>query len=213
MRDTPYRSLREPVLPVAYVPFQQTDAAGAFRPEQRDTFVVRTIAANPLALASAVRRTVADLHTGLRVSNIRTQAGLVRDQTLRERLLAVLAGFFAVVALLLAGVGLYGVLNYSIVRRRREIGIRLAVGSPRTGIVRLVTAETAATVAVGACLGLALGLACSRYVGALLFEVKGTDADALALPALVILCTTILATLPPVVRALHTDPTEILRVE
>src|SRR6202012_3095716 len=95
-----------------------------------------TDAKNPLALADSLRQVVAQRHNGLRVSNVTTQLDLVHDQTIRERLIATLAAFFAVVALLLAGIGLYAVVNYSVLQRRREIGIRMAIGSNRAGILR-----------------------------------------------------------------------------
>jgi predicted permease len=211
--DTPYSNLRDPMLPVAYTPFRLVDENGFPRPISSGTFVVQTAAANPFALAGTLRRAVAQRHNGLRVSNVRTQAELVRDQTLRERLLAMLAVFFAVVTLLLAGIGLYGVLNYSVLQRRREIGIRLAIGSPRAGIVRLVTLDVFLMIAVGGCTGIALGLVAAHYVESLFYQVKSTDGDMLALPAFAILLTSFVATLPAVVRALRTNPTEILRVE
>ena len=124
-----------------------------------------------------------------------------------------LAVFFAMVTLLLAGIGLYGVLNYSVLQRRREIGIRLAIGSPRAGIVRLVTVDVFVMLAVGGCAGIALSLVAARYVESLFYQVKATDADMIALPASAILLTALVATLPAVLRALRTDPTEILRAE
>jgi ABC-type antimicrobial peptide transport system permease subunit len=124
-----------------------------------------------------------------------------------------LAVFFAVVTLLLAGIGLYGVLNYSVLQRRREIGIRLAIGSPRAGIVRLVTLDVFLMIAVGGCTGITLGLVAARYVESLFYQVKATDADMIVLPAFAILLTALVATLPVVVRALRIDPTEILRAE
>ena len=152
-------------------------------------------------------------HNGLRVSNVTTQLDLVRDQTIRERMIATLAAFFAAVALLLAGIGLYAVLNYSVLQRRREIGIRMAIGSTRAGIVRLVTLNVFLMVALGGCAGIALGFGAARYVASLFYQVKATDADMIALPACAILLTALVATLPAVLRALRTDPTEILRAE
>jgi predicted permease len=211
--DTPYSNLRDPMLPVAYIPLHEVDEYGLPYPISSSTFVVQTAAANPFALAGTLRQVVAQRHNGLRVSNVRTQAELVRDQTLRERLLAMLAVFFAVVTLLLAGIGLYGVLNYSVLQRRREIGIRLAIGSPRAGIVRLVTLDVFLMIAVGGCTGIALGLVAARYVESLFYQVKSTDGEMIALPACAILLTALVATLPAVLRALRTDPTEILRAE
>jgi putative ABC transport system permease protein len=213
VRDAPYRSLREPILPVAYVPFQEIDANGAFLPLRRGTFMVRTYGANPLALASTLRREVPATRPEFRVSNIREQAELVRAQTVRERLLAMLALFFAAVALLLAGIGLYGVLDYSVLQRRREIGIRMAIGAQAGDIVRRVTADVFSMVLAGALAGLALGMASVRYIEVLFYQVKATDVGVLALPSLAILAAAILAAVPPVIRAVRIDPVKILRAE
>jgi len=213
--DAPYRDLREAILPVAYVPFHQVadTPKGALLSGDRATFVVRTVGDDPLALAAALRRKIADAHVGLRVSNIRTQTEVVRDKTIRERLIAMLALFFASVALLLVAMGLYGVLNYSVLQRRREIGIRMAIGSPRSRIIRLVAVNVFAMIGLGACAGVALGLESARYIESLFFQVKATDADMLALPACAIFLTALVATLPAILLALRTDPTEILRAE
>jgi putative ABC transport system permease protein len=213
VRDAPYRRLREPILPVAYVSFHSVDARGGFRPVRNATFLVRTSAPNPLALASILRREVPRARPEFRVSNIRTQAELIRAQTLRERLLAMLALFFAVVALLLAGVGLYGVLNYSVLQRRREFGIRLAIGAQAGDIGRRVTADVLGMVLVGAAVGLALGTASTRYLKTLLYNVEATDPGVLALTLLAILVIALLAALPAVVRAVHIDPVQALRAE
>ena len=175
--------------------------------------MIHTEARNPLALADSLRRLIAERHNGLRVSNVTTQLELVRDQTVRERLIATLAAFFAAVALLLAGIGLYAVLNYSVLQRRREIGIRMAIGSTRAGIVRIVTLDSLLMIALGGCAGIALGIGAARYVASLFYQVKATDADIIALPTCAILLSALVATLPAVVRALRTDPTEILRSE
>ena len=211
--DVPDHDLREPNRAVFYVPFNEIDDKSAPRPSSFATFVIHTDAQNPLALADSLRQLIAQRHNGLRVSNVTTQLDLVRDQTIRERLIAMLAAFFAAVALLLAGIGLYAVLNYSVLQRRREIGIRMAIGSTRAGIVRLVTLDVFLMIALGGCAGVALGFGAARYVESLFYQVKATDADMIALPACAILLTALVATLPAVLRALRTDPTEILRAE
>jgi ABC-type antimicrobial peptide transport system permease subunit len=177
------------------------------------TFAIHTDAQNPLAPADSLRQFIAQRHNGLRVSNVTTQLDLFRDQTLRERLIAMLAGFFAAVALLLAGIGLYAVLNYSGLQRRREISIRMAIGSPRAGIVRIVTLDVFLMITLGGCAGVALGFGAARYVESFFYQVKATDADMIALPTCTILLTALVATLPGVLRALRTDPSEILRTE
>jgi predicted permease len=211
--DVPYHDLREPIRAVFYMPFNQVDEKSVPTPVGFSTFVIHTNAQDPLTLAETLRKLIAQRRNGLRVSNVTTQADLLRDQTIRERLLAMLAAFFAVVALLLAGIGLYAVLNYSVLQRRREIGIRMAVGSSRTSIIRLVTLETLAMVALGGCSGIALGFVAARYVESLFYQVKATDGDMIALPTFAILCTAVIATLPAVLHALRTNPTEILRTE
>ena len=210
--DVPYHDLREPSRAVFYVPFAEIDDKSAPRVVDFATFTIHT-AQNPLALADSLRQLIAQSHNGLRVSNITTQLDLVRDQTIRERLIAMLAAFFAAVALLLAGIGLYAVLNYSVLQRRREIGIRMAIGSTRAGIVRIVTLDVFLMIALGGCAGVALGFGAARYVESLFYQVKATDADIIALPTCAILLTALVATLPAVLRALRTDPTEILRAE
>ena len=165
VRDARSRdNLRLPIRPTAYVPFQAIDATGALQPKGRGTFVVRTASANPLALASILRQEVPRARPGFRVSNIRTQAEINQSAHVRERLLAMLALFFAVVALLLAGIGLYGVLDYAVLQRRREIGIRMAIGAQAGDIARRVTADVFVMVLAGAVAGLALGMASARYI-------------------------------------------------
>jgi len=211
--DVPDHDLREPNRAVFYVPFNAIDDKSASTPVNFATFVIRTDASDPLALASSLRQLIAERHNGLRVSNITTQLDLVRDRTIRERMIATLAAFFAAVALLLAGIGLYAVLNYSVLQRRREIGIRMAIGSSRAGIVRVLTLDVFLMIALGAVAGVALGFGAARYVASLFYQVKATDVDMIAVPVCAILLTALVATLPAVLRALRTDPTEILRTE
>jgi predicted permease len=213
VRDAPYRNVREPILPSVYVPIRRTDTHGAVEPMRGATFIVRTASANPMALASILRREVPRARPEFRVNNIRTQADLVRAQTVRERVLAMLALFFAAVALLLAAVGLYGVLDYSVLQRRREIGIRMAIGAPAGSIAGLVTVEIFAMVLVGALAGVALGMASVRYIEALLYHVKPAEPAMLLLPSCTILAAALLAALPAVFHAVRIDPVAMLRSE
>lgn len=213
VRDAVYRNVRETPLPVAYVPFQGVRPNGTWRSENWGTFIVRTSSANPLALAQTLRREVPRARPEFRVSRIRTQLEIDRAQTVRERLLAMLALFFAGVALVLAGVGLYGVLHYSVLQRQREIGIRMALGAQAGAIVRIATLDLFSMVLLGAVAGLGLGMVLARYIQALFYQVKATDPQMLAFPALLLLLVALLAAFPPVIRAVRIDPAATLRAE
>lgn len=211
--DATYSSLHQPTLPVAYVPIRHLDEKGAINPADGGTFLLRTSGINPLSLALTLRRLAAKTDPAYRVDNVQTQQELVDNQSIRERLLALLALFFATAALLLAAIGLYGVLNYSVVQREREIGIRIAVGASTGSIARLVTTRIFVTVLIGASAGITLGIASVRYVQTLLFGIKGTDPSMLVVPTAVLLAAALLAALPAVVRASNIDPAIMLRGE
>ena len=202
-----------PSSPSLTCPVRAFDSKGGIIPLDGGTFLLRTSGINPLSLAPTVRRLIAQTNRAYRVSNVQTQQELVDNQSIRERLLALLAVFFAAIALLLAAIGLYGVLSYSVLQREREIGIRIAVGARIGSIARLVTTQVFVTVMIGAAAGIALGMASIRYVQTLLFGVKGTDPSMLIGPALILLAAVLLATLPAVVRAARIDPTIMLRAE
>jgi predicted permease len=203
VRDASYGSVREPMRPTVYVPVSARGGA---------TILIRS-AGDPLALAPMVRSEVTRARAEFRVRNIETQSALVRRHMLRERLLATLSLFFATVALVLACVGLYGVLNYSVIQQRREIGIRMALGARSADVVRQVTANVFGRVCLGSVIGVAAGLACERFVESLLFEIKATDPAALVTPIATLAGAAVLAALPPAVRAVRIDPAQTLRNE
>jgi predicted lysophospholipase L1 biosynthesis ABC-type transport system permease subunit len=213
VRDVRYRNLREPILPQIYVPFHSVGVSGVPRKKGAATLLVRTSISNARALAAVLRQEVPRARPEFRVSRIRTQLEINQSHTVRERLLATLALFFAIVALLLAGVGLYGVLHYSVLQRRREIGIRIAVGAQAGGIARLVTMDVFSMVFLGAAAGVSLGMASVRFIASLFYQVKATDLQILALPSLAILAGASLAALPAVIRAARIDPVTMLRAE
>ncbi len=214
VRDARSRDdLRLPIRPTVYIPIQAVDASGAFRPVSRATFLVKTLTPNPLALAAVLRREVPRARPDFLVSNVRTQTEIDHSKNLRERLLARLAFFFGAVALLLAGVGLYGVLDYSVLQRRREVAIRMALGAQASEVARRVTGDVFSMVLAGALVGLALGFASVRYIESLLYQVKPGDPRMLTFPILTILAAALLAALPPVIRAVRIDPALMLRSE
>jgi hypothetical protein len=196
--------LRWPIRPTAYIPFPSAATA-------RGTLVVRSISPNPMSLASTLRREVARARPGFRVTNVRTQIELNLSDGIRERLLATLAVFFAGLALLLAGVGLFGVLDYSVVQKRREIAIRRAIGAPAAHVISRVAADVIPMVFTGILAGWAIALLSVRYIQSLLYQVSVSDAPMLAIPALTILVAAGVATAPAVIRAARIDPAIMLR--
>jgi putative ABC transport system permease protein len=202
VRDSVYYDLREPMRPTVYVPIE----AGNQR-----TLFVRT-AGDPLVLAATMRSEVSRTYKDTPVLAT-TQSALIRRQVVRERLLATLSLFFAVLALLLAGIGLFGVLNYAVIQQRREIGVRMALGARAAHVVKRVATEMLSPVGIGALIGLGAGLGFGRLVESILFEVKATDAIPIALPLLVLAVAAFLAALPPAIRAVRTDPAQTLRSE
>jgi predicted permease len=201
--DAAYSNVRDPMRPVVYVPIENRGDAA---------ITVRT-AGDPVALAPALLASLASVRPEFNVRIMVPQSAFARRQMIRERLMATLSSFFAAVALLLAGVGLYGVLNYAVIQRRREIGIRMALGARAAHVVRRVTALLLAMVAGGCGAGLAAGVAFGRLVEPLLFNTNPTSAASVATPIAILLATAALAAIPPAARAVRIDPVQTLRAE
>lgn len=206
--DARYVDTREAIQPTVYVPAEREGEGKAWA-----TIVVRAGSGRPEALAADLRAAVHRARNNFQVSNAMTQLDQVRKHTVRERLVAMLSLFFAAVALILAAVGLYGVLNYSVLQRRREIGIRMALGAQPADVMRRVASEVLAMLVLGSAAGLTLGLWSERYVESLLFNVKATDVRILLTPAVSLAIAAVLAALPPLARAVRVDPAETLRSE
>ena len=202
MRDAKFNNLREPAWPTAYEPLRRFSA----------TLEVRT-AANPLSIVSTLRDEIPRVNPALHITGATLQSTQIDNTLLRERLLALLAGFFALVAIVLAAVGLYGVLSYSVLRRTKEIGIRIALGARQSKVVRLVVSDLYLVMAFGLACGIAGGFALTRFISTLLFEVKPSDVPSLALPLACLLAASGLAALAPTLRAVRVDPIEALREE
>src|SRR5215831_13634189 len=156
-----YNSVREPVRPTVYLPMGAGNATWQTL-EVRSTAELRE-------LGPVLAREIKQQHPAFKVLDINTQAHLIGDNMIRERLIAVLSSFFAVLAGVLAAIGLYGMLGYSVSRRTREIGIHLALGSSRWRVVRLVVGECLLLTIGGLVAGCTAGLWASRFVGSLLY--------------------------------------------
>jgi predicted permease len=203
--DARYRDMREAMAPVAYVPFTSAYL--------RATFIVRTLGQNPLTMASRLRQEIMRSRADFHVSSIRTQNELIESHTARERLLAMLALFFAAIALLLAGVGLYGLLNDAVLQRRREIGIRIALGAKPGAVAIRIATQTLVMVLIGVTVGFTFALAAASYIKSLLYGVKATETWVLAAPGALILILAFIASMPATFSAARVDPARTLRAE
>jgi predicted permease len=197
--DAKYNNLRESTAPTFYEPWGSVGAVEV-RTEQ-----------NALALAPALRKAIQEVDPSLHVSGVTLQSARIDESILQERLLALLGGFFGLIAVVLAAMGLHGVLSYSVVRRTHEIGVRVALGASFVAVVRMVTADIAVTVAIGLAAGLAGGFALARLVASTLFEVKPSDYWSVALPLACLLLACAASSLSPALRAARVDPAEALR--
>jgi len=178
---------------------------------QQSSLVIRT-SVDPASVAPAVRAAIRDVDASVVFYNVGTLAGLVSAQTSQSRFTTWLMGLFAGVALLLAVVGIYGVMSYLVAQRTREIGIRLALGASAAEIVRLIIGDGAKLIAVGLAVGIAAALGLARVVSTLFFGVSAADAAGLAAVA-VLAGVALLACYVPARRATRIDPLFALRSE
>jgi predicted permease len=175
------------------------------------TLVVRT--QSDIPVAPAIRKTVSALDPQLAVFNVRTLETMLEGSAAQPRLTAWLVGLFAMLALLLAAIGVYGVLAYLVTQRTREIGIRVALGARTGDIMRNVVGSGLGVVGVGVACGLALSVAVARLLGDELFGVSAHDASVLAFVSIVLLGTALVANGLPARRAARIDPMRSLRTE
>jgi putative ABC transport system permease protein len=192
-----------PVLTV-YLPYGANALTGEF--------VVHT-RANPLALLPAVRSIVAELDPSLPVADVRSFDEVVSRSLAPERFNVILLGIFSGLALLLATIGIYGVLSYSMSRRTAEIGLRVALGASRANILRMTIGEGLRPALIGIALGSIGAWWLTRYIAALLFGVTPFDVLTYAAVAALLLGTALLACYVPGRRAMRTDPSSALRIE
>ena len=206
VQDVKYNSLREARESIAYVASSQRVGA-----PNSQAFAI-TIDGNPRSIMPVFADLVKQVHprASIRFTRLTEQVG---ESITRERLLATLSGFFGALALLLAIIGLYGVISYTMARRRNEIGIRIALGSARNRILRLVLSEVAQIVGLGLAVGTGLVLASTRLIAALLYGVTPSDVRTIVGSAALLATAALLAGLLPAVRAARLDPMLALRDE
>ncbi len=198
--DAKYTSLRVPARSIAYVPQMNGSAH----------FEIRT-AGNPEGLISAVRHVANSASAVVATREILTQHEQIDRSLLQERIMAPLSSFFGFLALVLACIGLYGLLAYEVTRSTHEIGIRMALGARSGHVLRSVVSRGASLAIVGAILGTALSLAVMRYLGSMLYGVNPTDPATLIAVDVLLLIVALAACYIPARRAMRVDPMVALR--
>ena len=202
VRDAKYNDLRQEISSTMYAPQSGMGAS----------FEVRT-AADPQALLPAIRNVVAQLNPNLPLFHVSTQSEQIDRLLFQERLIARLSAFFGVLALVLACVGLYGLLSYEVSRRTREIGIRMALGAQEADVLRLIVKQGFALALVGAAVGIGAALGVTRYLTSMLYGVRPNDPLTIAAVAVLLWLVALAACYIPARRATRVDPLVALRYE
>ena len=205
LRDVKYDSVRDAAPPTMYVPYPQTRLSNA-------VFEVRTAAA-PAGVMNAIREAARRIDPNLPLTDVSTQIEQVERRFAQEKLFAQAYSLFGGLALLLASIGLFGLMSYSVSRRTNEIGIRMALGAQREHVLRLVMRESMILVAIGVAIGLAIALGASRFVATLLFGLPPTDPASLAAAIAVMVLVSAFAGYLPARRASRVDPMVALHYE
>jgi predicted permease len=205
--DAKYGNLRDDSPPTLYVSWlQELRSVGAV------TFEVRT-AGDPAAFVPAIRQAVREVDPNLPLAGISTQVEVANESVTIERMFARLLSFFGLLALLLAAIGLYGVMAYSVTQRTKEIGIRMALGAQRHNVLKLVLSQGIILTLIGVALGAGGAIGLTRLVKSLLFGVSATDPVTFVAIALLLSVVALLATYIPARRATKVDPLVALRYE
>ena len=203
-RDTKYGDLREAFEPLIYLAMAQTDDV-----DPSPSFALHAASA-PAGVTAAVTRTIGELNPAIAVQYLVLDRQ-VRTSLLRERLMATLSSVFGGLAVLIATVGLYGVMAYTVARRRVEIGIRMALGADRHNVVRMIVKDAGLLLAAGVAIGASLALYAARSAGTLLYGLEPRDPATLAIAVAVLGSVSILASWIPARRASRLEPTAALR--
>ncbi|MGH9641291.1 MAG: FtsX-like permease family protein, partial [Terriglobales bacterium] len=206
VKDTKYGDLREAPQDIIYTPVAQYD-----RPDADAQIVIRSNM--PLAgLISAVKAATSNANPNLDV-DFTVFHTMIEEGLLRDRLMARLSGFFGGLAVLLAVIGLYGVISYMVARRRNEIGIRMSLGAGRGSIIALVLRESLLLLAIGLGIGVALALSASSAAASLLFGLKAYDPATLVMATVLLAAIALAASYIPAVQASKLYPMDALRNE
>jgi predicted permease len=209
--DVHVRGLESLSEPQVYVPYRQIRDGWMPFYMPKDLLIRTT--GDPLVLAPSVRRIVRNVDPELPVSDVQTMEDVVTRETAPRRTQTAVLGLFAIMAILLAGIGLHGLLSFGVSQRRQEIGVRLALGAPRSTVLRMVLREGAVLAAIGGIAGLCLSYAAGRTFESLLAGVRPADPLTYSIAMAVALLMTLSGSLIPALRAVRVDPVKALRAE
>jgi putative ABC transport system permease protein len=205
VEEAVYISLREPAPPTMYIPIPQQP-----EPPPSINISVRASTGSPALLTRSLASALTSVNRDLAIT-FRPLADQVNAALVQERIVAILSGFFGALALLLAGIGLYGITSYTVSRRRSEIGVRMALGAAPAGVVQMVLLRVVMLVGIGVATGAAVSLWASRFVSTLLYGLQPRDPSTLVFAAVVLASIGALAGLVPALRASRIDPARVLR--
>jgi putative ABC transport system permease protein len=203
--DVRYGPMDRPPQPDAYLPYRQA-------PSRTMTLFGRT-EGDPVALVEAVRRHAGTLDRSLPIYDIKTMRQRISDATVRARFNVILLTAFAVIAMVLAAVGIYGVMSYAVRQRTREIGIRIALGARSEDVVRQVVRQAGGLILIGTAIGLAGALAATRLLSSALYEIQPHDPPIYVAIVMILVAASLLASYLPARRASTIDPSITLRMD
>lgn len=215
VRDAKYESLRKAVPRTMYIPWlQQGDLSGRNRSQPMAySYLARVASGDPMRLAPLMERAIPQIDSALRIRTTRTYDDMVHQSTLNERMMATLGGFFGLLALLVASLGIFGIMAFQVSRRVNEIGVRMALGATRRDIVALVLREVAVLLLPGCAAGCLAAAGLTRFAGSMLFGVTPTDPTAFAVAAAALTTATLAAGYLPALRASRVEPVTALRCD
>lgn len=207
VKDAKYGALRDEIPATAYGSWSQDGS-----PSPLMNFELRPDGGQPKALIPAVKSAIGEINRSVSLEFI-TLADQIDESLKRDRLLATLSGFFGGLALLLATIGLYGVMSYDVARRRNEIGIRMALGAGQAQVLRMVLGEVALLIGIGLVVGLAVAMATTRFVASFLYGLAPNDPLTFSVATMVLAAAAFLAGYLPARRASGQNPMTVLREE
>jgi ABC-type antimicrobial peptide transport system permease subunit len=206
IKDAKYSEVKDVIPPVFYTPHRQDPRIGYL------SFNVRT-SGDPILLVRSIPGAIRRIDPNLPVEGLKTMPQQIRENIFLDRMISILSAAFAVLATILAAIGLYGVLAYSVVQRTREIGVRMALGASSANVRGMVLRQVAVMLVVGGVIGIAGAIGLAVGAKSILYKLSGTDPAVMALAVVALSLVSLAAGYVPALRASKIDPMQALRYE